>query len=311
MARYRKVETRIWTDERVSQLSPDGRYIWLYCLTATDSNMIGLYPFRRMVGIEDTGLTPDRFDAAFSEVTDSGLATYDPESKLLYIPGFLKVNPPQSRNHAKGMASAILEIPRTILFAQLYEKIEQLATEHTEIWDELLQAVATRIRTPSGSRTEAVRVASGPRPKSGDLTGTEDLTGTGTGTGKDKTGATAPVRRGKKSSEPSPEAVEVMSHLNTVTGRAYRSPSPEIEARLRKGATVDEMKLVVSHRWHLAKADRDPDKAKQYVDMVTPFRPAHWENYRALAVEWDKGRAIAGGGHAPGFRMHPHLMEPR
>ena len=72
---------------------------------------------------------------------------------------------------------------------------------------------------------------------------------------------------------------EVIEHLNNITGKKYKSNTPEtvklITARLKDGYTVDDMKKVISHRWELWKGT----DMEQYVRPSTLFRPSKFEGY--------------------------------
>jgi len=95
-------------------------------------------------------------------------------------------------------------------------------------------------------------------------------------------------------------ALEVLAHINTVTGSRFRVPSAELNARIREGATVEQCKLVVDYLWSMWKND---PKMREYLDSVTPFRPRNFAvKYLPKAERW-----LEEGSQSPireAFRKH-------
>jgi len=86
-------------------------------------------------------------------------------------------------------------------------------------------------------------------------------------------------------------AKDVLAYLNQVTGRRYRD-TEYILARLRRTGTVADCRLVIDW-WQAVKVVENPDQAR-FFDNVTPFRPSHFDKYRAAAEEWHaRGRRSA------------------
>ena len=90
-------------------------------------------------------------------------------------------------------------------------------------------------------------------------------------------------------------ADEVLSHLNSVTGKSYRNAKDIAACIKREGCTVDQCRAVIDHKW--AEWGADP-KMEKHVNPTTPFRPSH---FRAYLDE-----AQAGPGTAP---MSPEERE--
>ncbi|MGP3593091.1 conserved phage C-terminal domain-containing protein [Vagococcus sp. WN89Y] len=99
--------------------------------------------------------------------------------------------------------------------------------------------------------------------------------------------------------QPDPEvmitdhAIEVLSHLNQVSGSRYqksRTSLENIRARLREGYSVSDLKLVIDlkhEHWH------DNDEQYQYMRPETLFGPKKFEGYLQSATRWEaKGRPL-------------------
>ncbi len=73
-------------------------------------------------------------------------------------------------------------------------------------------------------------------------------------------------------------AVEVVEHLNRITGKSYAKDraTKEIEGALSRGATVAECCEVLDYCW---REWRDNPKMVGHVDKTTPFRKANFDRY--------------------------------
>src|SRR5687767_3310060 len=100
-SRYRKIDPRIWTDEKFRQLSGEEQRIALYILTA-QSNRIGLFSFSPGKACEDLRTTPIKFQKCFLAVCQALKWEWDKDARVLYLPTWWKYNPPESANNVVG-----------------------------------------------------------------------------------------------------------------------------------------------------------------------------------------------------------------
>lgn len=83
-----------------------------------------------------------------------------------------------------------------------------------------------------------------------------------------------------------PGVVDVLETLQRVAGRKFTphgSQAGFVRARLKEGATVAEMALVIEHRAALWMND---PRMRDYLRPQTLFCAKHWEDYLPLAVQW-------------------------
>ena len=116
-------------------------------------------------------------------------------------------------------------------------------------------------------------------------------------------------KRPRKKSSPTPQALEVLSHLCQTTGRDFRVCT-QIDTLLNTGVTPQECLTVID--WlHAVKRQEDPEWCERWFDNVTPFRPANFDKYRVRAVEWKAQNALPQNGHIDslsGERIIPRKM---
>lgn len=101
-APYRRIELRMWGDEkfcRLSKLVPSGQALWLFLLTGPHTRHIpGLFHAGRAAMAEEIGWDLEAFDRAFGEISQQGMAKADWLARVVWLPNALKCNPPQSPN---------------------------------------------------------------------------------------------------------------------------------------------------------------------------------------------------------------------
>lgn len=125
-ARYRKIDPRIWTDERFRQLTGDEQRIALYILTA-QSNRIGLFCFSPGKASEDLGTLPPTFGQGFLKVCRALHWEWDEEARVLYIPTWWKYNQPENANNVIGNLKDLDDLPNTPLLERFFANMAYLS----------------------------------------------------------------------------------------------------------------------------------------------------------------------------------------
>lgn len=99
---YCKVSRRMWSDEsfrRLSDPQPNGKSLWQYLLTGPHYKRIpGVFVVAIETMAADNRWPIDATKRVFQEIIDEGMARYDPETKLLWLPAALHHNRPSSVN---------------------------------------------------------------------------------------------------------------------------------------------------------------------------------------------------------------------
>jgi hypothetical protein len=134
--RYRKIEVRMWGDEKFRTLSPmppSGQGLWLFLLTGPHTGPIpGLFRAGRAALAEELGWTQEAFEKAFEEVFRLGIAKADWGARVVWIPNAIKCNLPQSPNVITSWAGEWRLIPECSLKAEAYMTIESVLCESGE-----------------------------------------------------------------------------------------------------------------------------------------------------------------------------------
>ena len=111
MARYRKVDSRIWNDEKFRCLSDDAKLVFFMLLTHPNMTALGAMRATLAGLAEELGWDVKAFREAFGKVLFEGMAEHDAKACFIALPNFLRYNPPESPNVVKAWVGAIDLLP--------------------------------------------------------------------------------------------------------------------------------------------------------------------------------------------------------
>jgi len=171
MSRYRKIDSRIWGDEKFRTLSkpkPNAQSLWLYLLTGPHTNGCpGLFNVGPMSVSESLGWSLKAFHKAFQEVFDKGMVKADFEARVILIPNAIKYDPPENPNVLKKWAKDYDEIPECELKTEYYEILKAFIKGFNEafmeVFDKDFAKSITITRTITNTITNTITK---PLPKS-------------------------------------------------------------------------------------------------------------------------------------------------
>ncbi|PGD51704.1 hypothetical protein COM38_19030 [Bacillus toyonensis] len=101
MAVYRNVQVNFWQDEFILDLTPEGRYFYIYLLTGTKTKQCGIYILPKRVAELETGYSMATVEKLLNRFVEYGKIFYDMETKELFIVNWLRYNPILNTNVEK------------------------------------------------------------------------------------------------------------------------------------------------------------------------------------------------------------------
>lgn len=133
MARYRKIDPRIWNDEKFASLSHEGQRAFLFILTHPSMTSLGAFRATKE-GIEaELGIDPKGLAQPFHELLSKGLIKYDESCFLVFAPNFLKYNQPENPNVVKGWAGCLDLLPECSLLAEVLQRAKSCASANSKL----------------------------------------------------------------------------------------------------------------------------------------------------------------------------------
>ncbi|HLV85812.1 MAG TPA: hypothetical protein VKV39_02475 [Candidatus Sulfotelmatobacter sp.] len=128
MARYRKIDTRMWGDAKFRALSSpaiSGKYLWIFLLTGPHTtNLPGLFRGGEKSLAEEVGWSVEGFRKGFRELFQEGLIKADWNARVVWIPNAIKYNPPENPNVVKSWRDSWDEVPECPLKSEAYERLK-------------------------------------------------------------------------------------------------------------------------------------------------------------------------------------------
>ena len=115
MARYRKIDVRIWNDRKFRELDDKAKLAFFLVLTHPDTNQLGMLRSRSVALAMELGWHPDAMSDAILTLCQMGMLMVDDKAGFIFIPNFLKYNPPNGPNAIKGWAGLLDQMPECAL----------------------------------------------------------------------------------------------------------------------------------------------------------------------------------------------------
>lgn len=150
MARYRKIDVRMWNDRKFRELSDNAKLVFILLLTHPDTTQIGTIRTRVSNLVDELGWQRDAMSHAIQEVTLNGMIDADEKAGLMVINNFLKYNAPSSPNAFKSWRELIDLMPECDLLdrhvASLKAFVDSLSTGmRNAIPNDLMDAIKDAI----------------------------------------------------------------------------------------------------------------------------------------------------------------------
>ena len=115
--KYRKIDPRIWRDEKFSRLTPEEKLVAVYCLTA-QVNRCGIFVFSPAMAAEELGMLPLTFGERFGNVVSALRWKWDERTRVLYFPTWWRYNPPENSNVMFGNLKDLSDLPSSPLLSE-------------------------------------------------------------------------------------------------------------------------------------------------------------------------------------------------
>lgn len=147
MARYRKVDPRIWNDEKFNDLSRDGKLAFLFVLTHPHMTSIGAMRASFAGLAAELGVDAKAFREAFAK----GLLAADEKACFVGLPNYAKYNRPESPNVVRHWRDASDQVPeceeKRLQLQRLKAFTEALGKAFGEAFAEAFPESRARART--------------------------------------------------------------------------------------------------------------------------------------------------------------------
>lgn len=129
MARYRKIDVRIWNDRKFRELSDNGKLAFILLLTHPDTTQLGTIRARVSNLADELGWSSDVMSHAIQDAKSKGMIDADEKAGLIVINNFLKYNAPSSPNAFKSWCELIDLMPECNLLDKYVASLRGFVNE--------------------------------------------------------------------------------------------------------------------------------------------------------------------------------------
>lgn len=168
IGKYRKVETRIWNDERFRKLSDSGKLLFLFLLTHPHLTSLGAMRATIPGLSAELGWPENRCRETFAELMSEScgrsLVGFDEQASFIGLPNFLKYNSPENPNVVKSWSKSLEMLPECPFKEQLIEHARACVQDRARAcvkkdgsaaflsaWETVCQTVSEPFRKPVGN----------------------------------------------------------------------------------------------------------------------------------------------------------------
>jgi hypothetical protein len=109
--KYRKIDTRFWSDEKVRAFSDDGKLGFLFLLTHPALTALGAMRGTLNGLAAELGWPVKRLRKALAPAIEQGMIELNETASYIALPNFLRFNPAENPNVAMAWVSALDLIP--------------------------------------------------------------------------------------------------------------------------------------------------------------------------------------------------------
>jgi len=146
MARYRKISTRIWNDEKFINLSDDGKFLFLFLLTHPHMTSLGAMRATPEGLASELKWSSERLSKAFREAITKGMVKSNNGACCIFLPNFLKHNQPESPNVIKSWRNALDDIPECSLKDEAIQQAKNVSSKMSKAFQEAFESLPEAFR---------------------------------------------------------------------------------------------------------------------------------------------------------------------
>lgn len=144
--RWRRVYSLSWQQSAVQGLSDSERVTWLYLQTGPQSTSVGIYRLSTALAVEDLGnVAGDEFERRLGTVCEALQWQFDPTVRVLWMPDWLQMNPPQSPNVAVSWRKLLNNVPDCVVKANAVAAIHRFLKDMPEAFREAFGRYAVNL----------------------------------------------------------------------------------------------------------------------------------------------------------------------
>lgn len=158
MARYRKIDVMMWSDEKFLDLSDKAMLVFIFLLTCPQQTSLGAmrasveglaHEFLNFPGISRSRWSLRAFRSAFREISDKKMVFADANAAVIWLPNFLKHNRPTNINVVKSWVTVLETLPECETKTRI---VEHMLLVTKELGEDYLDAFKKGMQDTFGNK---------------------------------------------------------------------------------------------------------------------------------------------------------------
>jgi hypothetical protein len=129
MSRYRKIDTRIWVDEKFRTLNEKEQMFFLYLLTSPHSTAWGAYIIDDLYIQADLGFSPAIIKSCWQTLKKTGLVIRCDQTRLVAFQNWFRYNLPANERTRAACVRGIISLPKSKALQEFISKSEWVSEQ--------------------------------------------------------------------------------------------------------------------------------------------------------------------------------------
>lgn len=161
-AKYRRIDPRIWTDEKFRKLTLEGQHLALWLLTTSRLNRCGIVLWSPGLASEETKIPRNRIDTVLDTVCHTLFWIRDTASDTVFFPRWWYYNKPDNAKALKGALADLHDVPTTTLKLYLASGCDGLHPPLDTVWHTVLDTVLHTVSPQEQEQEQEQEYIKGP-----------------------------------------------------------------------------------------------------------------------------------------------------
>ncbi len=157
-SRYSKVQSTIWGSKKLKSVDDSAKLAYMYLLSCPHGNSAGIFILPIGYALTDLDWTDVKYKSAMGVLEEAELIACDGD--IVFIKQFLRFNPYNNMNHAKGSFNEISGFIGSHLYGLFYEDLYTYCEKYIDEFPEPIDG----IETVSKRYRNGIETVSVPRP---------------------------------------------------------------------------------------------------------------------------------------------------
>lgn len=126
---YGRVRVSFWESDDIRPLDAKHKFLGLYLLTSPHTNAIGCFRLPIAYVSHDTGMTVPELEEGFAALRGAGFMEWCERSPWIWIPNYLKHNPPENPNVWRKCVKELEALPAISAQAHIADELIEIGRE--------------------------------------------------------------------------------------------------------------------------------------------------------------------------------------